>query len=390
MKTVFINGRFLQKPVTGTIRFAREIVWAMDALLTKGPESSAPRVELIAPPGTPEPQGLKRIGFRTCGTHQGHLWEQWDLARATREGVLLSLTNSGPILHPDQIVVVHDALVYRFPQNFTFAYRAFHQMLGRLLARCARLATVSAFSRSELAGIWGLDPSTITLAPNGHEHMLRVEPDERVLDKIGLAGRAYFLFVGSPAPNKNLTRAIEAFATLGRKDVCFVIVGSAKADVFKMGLNAAPPGVLMPGRLSDEEIVTLYRHAQALVFPSLYEGFGIPPLEAMVQGCPVIAADIPPVREVCAEAALYADPHSPVSLTEQMQTLLADAQTRTALIEKGKVRVQAFRWEQGAAVLLQDSKRRSITRRWAQRIIWKHMKRIICLMKFGIIHFTHP
>jgi glycosyltransferase involved in cell wall biosynthesis len=347
MKLIAINGRFLGKPITGTSRFAREIVWALDALLERE-KNAALRVELVVPRGTPAPEGLKRIGFRTCGSHQGHVWEQWDLWRATRKGLLLSLTNSGPVLHPNHLVVVHDALVYKFPHNFTLSYRVFHQTLGRLLARRARIATVSAFSQSELARLWRLDPASLLIVPNGHEHILRVEPDDSVLAKLGLEGRRFFLFVGSPSPNKNLERAIEAFSAIGREDVSFVLVGAAKADVFQTSQRPLSVRVLRPGRLSDGEIVSLYKHAVALVFPSLYEGFGVPPLEAMVHGCPVIAADIPPVREVCADAALYFNPRENESLSDKMTDLLDTSALRLSLAEKGFARYKAFRWEEGA------------------------------------------
>jgi glycosyltransferase involved in cell wall biosynthesis len=97
-------------------------------------------------------------------------------------------------------------------------------------------------------------------------------------------------------------------AARDRPDIAFVKVGAAKANVFgDLHLNK-PDNVIMPGRLSDEEILALYRNAVALVFPSLYEGFGIPPLEAMTLGCPVLASRIPPIEEVCGDSALYFDP----------------------------------------------------------------------------------
>jgi glycosyltransferase involved in cell wall biosynthesis len=104
-------------------------------------------------------------------------------------------------------------------------------------------------------------------------------------------------------------------------------------------------------RVSDTELGTLYRNALCLVFPSLYEGFGIPPLEAMQCGCPVLAAAASSLPEVCGDAALYFDPHDPMSLTHALRRILADETLRRALIEAGLRRAAAFNWRASAALL---------------------------------------
>lgn len=346
-KTVYINGRFLGKPVTGTQRFAYEIIQALEAQLPEGVKA-----EILAPQGTPSPQGLKNISFRIVGTHQGHLWEQWDLALASRGGFLLNFVNSGPIIKSRQLVVIHDALVYRFEKNFTLAYRMLHQTVGRILGRRAHLATVSAFSRQELGACLGVAENSISVIANGHEHIGRISADERILEKLGITDRDFFLFIGSPAPNKNLKRAAEAFALLGCSDLRFVIVGAANSNVFQSGIATKMEGLITPGRLTDEEITALYRHARALIFPSLYEGFGIPPLEAMALGCPVLAADIPPVREVCGDAALYFNPLDTSSIAAVMKTFLDTPAQAATQIEKGKSRLALFSWTASAAKLI--------------------------------------
>jgi glycosyltransferase involved in cell wall biosynthesis len=109
----------------------------------------------------------------------------------------------------------------------------------------------------------------------------------------------------------------------------------------------------MPGRLTDGEIVALYRHALALVFPSLYEGFGIPPLEAMVHGCPVLAADIPAVHEVCGDAALYFNAHDVADCTHCLQEFLDDPAKAESLRQKGIARYSEFSWSKSAGQVLQ-------------------------------------
>jgi glycosyltransferase involved in cell wall biosynthesis len=351
-RPLYINGRFLTRAVTGTQRFAREIVWALDAhLVAQGADRE---VVLLAPPGTPKPEGLQVLQFRTCGQHQGHLWEQWDLYRAAKDGQLLSLTNSGPILHLRQTVVIHDALVYRMPMDYALPYRLFHQTLGRILARRARLVTVSTFSRAELAEIFHLEPQKIMIVYNGHEHILAQEQDDGVLDRLGIGERTFFLFVGSPALRKNLNRAIEAFKILGREDIAFVVVGAANARVFSGTLGELPANVIRAGHLADAEIIALYRHALALVFPSLYEGFGIPPLEAMALGCPALVGCIPPVEEVCGDAAVYYDAYGADVIAQSMRDAIEGRIDLAKLRARGKTRLPLFTWHDGAIKIWED------------------------------------
>lgn len=349
MKAISINGRFLKKKVTGTERFAREIVWALDKLLSVTP--NAPMVTILAPRGTPVPESLLAIKFKTCGRLQGHAWEQGELpyyACATR---LVGLTNTGPVFHADQIVVMHDISVFRLPQNFSFVYRAFQQVLGRLLSHRVRLATVSDFSRREIEGFFGLRDRSVSILSNGHEHILLPKADESILPRLNLKRGKYFLFVGSLAYNKNLNRAIQAFASLRRSDIHFVLVGSANTKIFKTDKQVLPPRVLAPGRLTDKEIAGLYKNALALVFPSLYEGFGIPPLEAMVYACPVLASDIPPVKEVCGDVALYFNPYDVADMARRMEDILSSPAWAADLAHKASTHYAQFSWADSAAKL---------------------------------------
>ncbi|MGI2030853.1 glycosyltransferase family 4 protein [Rhizobium panacihumi] len=346
---IFINGRFLGRPVTGVERFAGMILREIDAVLTP---ANAGRFMVLAPQGVARPDWLKTIGFENVGSRSGHAWEQTDLWRACRGGVLVNLCNSGPVLHGRQLTVLHDALVYRHPENFSRAYGTFHRLLGRLLAKRANLATVSDFSRQELSRLLGVEAQTIGLVPNAIDHVFAVEPDVSVLKKFDLETRPFFLFVGSPANNKNLAGAIRAFIALDRPDVAFVMVGGAANTFAKSLLGELPPSVVSTGRLTDEEIQALYRKAAALVFPSIYEGFGIPPLEAMAVGCPVIASDIPPVREVCRDAVVYFDPHHVASITSAMRDVVDGTVDIAAVRERGLARTRDFSWKNSAERLL--------------------------------------
>jgi len=353
-EVLYINGRFLTQELTGVQRYATEIVKAIDQHLAAQPVESRLRCVLLAPKGaSPVTLQLDAVAFQEGGIGSGHVWEQVSLPVLARGGRLLNLGNSGPVLHRRALTVIHDAIVYRMPERFSRPYRTLHQTLGRWLARYSRIATVSEFSRGELSAVLGVPSGEIVIAPNGGNHIARTTPDTGVLATLGVERNQYFLFVGSPAPHKNLAMALEAFSFAAPEGMRFVIVGAAKAKVFGDGLTDVPENVVVAGRLTDEEIAALYENAAAFVFPSLYEGFGIPPLEAMVHNCPVLASAIPSCIEVCADAALFFDPQD-ISALAHLLGLVADGEVdRDALIAAGHRRAETFSWAKSAQYLLE-------------------------------------
>ncbi|WP_425352697.1 glycosyltransferase [Agrobacterium bohemicum] len=184
--------------------------------------------------------------------------------------------------------------------------------------------------------------------------MASIVRDETVLQRLNLTPNAYLLFVGSPTPNKNIIRAIEAISLMADSAPHFVVVGAAASAVFKSQQDLTPVSdrVVVTGRLTDEEIVALYANAAALLFPSLYEGFGIPPLEAMFLGCPVLSSNIEPAREVCGDAALYFDPNDAHDISRSVEYLRANPDLRSTMIERGHARAAEFSWDRSAIALL--------------------------------------
>jgi glycosyltransferase involved in cell wall biosynthesis len=350
---VCINGRFLTQRSSGVQRFARELVKALDEELGSTPVPRTRPWVLLVPPGVSNLPLFKNIVLREVGSGTGHLWDQLMRFHCKASDVLVNLANSGPIFRGRSISIVHDAAVYRTPHNFTRAYRVFHQVLGRLIAVRSRIGTVSEFSRRELADVLRVPAAQIFVVPNSCEHLRAVSPDESVLGRLGLASGRFFLAIGSPAPNKNLAAAIAAFSNLMGGDHQFVIVGALDKAVFGRGLADVPEGVVLAGGVSDEQVIALLRHATALVFPSLYEGFGIPPLEAMLNRCPVLAARIPPVVEVCGDAVLYFDPINPGSITGAMRQAIDEPALLSQLVERGENRAASFSWRHSARLLMQ-------------------------------------
>jgi glycosyltransferase involved in cell wall biosynthesis len=186
---------------------------------------------------------------------------------------------------------------------------------------------------------------------NGCDHMRRITPAYGAFEQMRLGGRRYFLLLGNLSRNKNMSVAIQALRRV--PDVMLVIVGNLRAKVFTVGPNSGADRVFYAGRIDDDDVAGLLRNAAGFIFPSLYEGFGIPPLEAMVNECPVIASKIPSVEEVCGGAALYFDPHDPVALADAMQRILTeDEPQRDQRKARGARQAMTFTWEHSAGALI--------------------------------------
>jgi glycosyltransferase involved in cell wall biosynthesis len=224
----------------------------------------------------------------------------------------------------------------------------------RVLSRRARhLATVSEFSRRELAEVLDVDPARFALAPNGHEHAYasRASSDEVTLEgELAIrTGQDYVLCVGNLTPSKNLAPVTRALAAAG---ISVVVVGAAGSRrVFTQESPLDAPGIHLAGRLTDGELALLLKNARALVFPSLYEGFGLPLVEAQALGCPVIASDRASIPEVAGEGAVYFDPMRPEDAVRRVREL--DAGERERLVANGRRNIARFSWDRTAEVLLE-------------------------------------
>jgi glycosyltransferase involved in cell wall biosynthesis len=159
------------------------------------------------------------------------------------------------------------------------------------------------------------------------------------------------LAVGSRSPHKNLAAVVQAVSRLGGSALPLVAAGGANTRVFNPAeLNGNSFHAV--GYVTDLELRALYEQAACFVYPSLYEGFGLPPLEAMTCGCPVVVSRAAALPEVCGDAALYCDPHDPENIAEQIRTVLHDSGRRAELRERGLARARCFTWGRAASALL--------------------------------------
>ncbi len=250
------------------------------------------------------------------------------------------------------VVTVHDLAFIRFPQTFRAYNRIYLDVATRLsVRRAARILVVSEHTRREVIGLLGVAPERVVVTPNAVREHFR-PPDPAVLETFrarkGLPEH-FVLYVGTLEPRKNLTTLLEAYAEVAQRQAAPLLVGGGKGWLYDavfqrleaLGLRER---VRFVGYLDEAELPLWYAAATVFVFPSIYEGFGMPPLEAMACGTPVVASNTSSLPEVVGDAGLTVSPYDPAALAEAISRLLDDADLRQELRERGLRQVRAFSW----------------------------------------------
>lgn len=343
-----INGRFFTRPMTGVDRVAVELSKALKAHASNGslrflmPSKPKVMTENI-------PDELTSCTFTEPFRGNGHVWEQYFLPRmVSRDEWLLNLCNTGPINHARQACMIHDAQFITQAEGYSWKFRSLYKaLLPRLASKAEILLTVSEFSRLELEKLGVFPVGKALVVHNGCDHMDGIVEDAKALTHYNLKPNRYFLVLGSQAAHKNLEMILQV-AEECDLDIPIAVVGGSSKDVFKSIITAESHRIKFLGRVDDRALKTLLTKATALLFPSKTEGFGLPPLEAMRCGCPVVATTGGAVPEVCGEAPIYADPDKPRAWAEAMKYLQHSPETRFQLREKGIARAAHFTWEAAA------------------------------------------
>lgn len=265
------------------------------------------------------------------------------------------------------VATVHDLIPLKFPHFTPRAWKTrlhpiFRRVLSRSIRRADRVITVSGHTRRDLVADLGLSPEKIAVVYNGIDEAYRplTEAEARPLlkDRPGWA-EPYLLYVGRFDPYKNVVGLLRAFAIFlrGRFDGPRLVLASdldprypeAAEAVSELGLSSR---VVFLGGVDEEELVALYNRARILVLPSLYEGFGLPPLEAMACGTPVIVSDRGSLPEVVGEAGLLVDPENPEAIAAAIGKLWDSEELRSGFRKRGLARAREFPWERTAAETL--------------------------------------
>jgi glycosyltransferase involved in cell wall biosynthesis len=284
----------------------------------------------------------------------------WTLVR-TRAGLLHEPHYVlPPLTHCRSVVTIHDCIHLRFPQYLpkrgALAYA--RAQMGSAAGRSNRILTVSEASKRDILEFFKVAPEKVTVIYNGIDERFATPPPEdkmrAIEERYQLQGE-FALYVGNVKPHKNVERLLDAFHLVrqsGLEDLKLVVIGddiskyaALRRAVHRYNLHKY---VRFLGFLPDETLAVVYRLAAVFVFPSLYEGFGLPPLEAMACGTPVVTSNVSSLPEVMGDAALLVDPYSAEAIADAMQRVLTDTTLRSDLSARGLARAGEFSWERSA------------------------------------------
>lgn len=298
-----INGRFLTQRVTGVQRFAKEIVKALDN------NENANDFCIVVPRDYDRSYKLENISIIEIGKNTGIIWEQTSFLYyiLTKKLIGINLGNVAPLLKPD-VVFIHDVKLVINPQWFNWKYVLWSKInYNNALQRGKLVITVSDFSKSEIERIYPKRKVEIKVVDEGWQHMKDISLDENALDKYGLISGEYYFSLYQSIPNKNFGWVINA--AINNPEELFVVSGwnNKKTNVSEINYDEIEKinNIKILGFISDEEMKCLLSNCKAFLFPSLYEGFGLPPLEALSVGAHVMVMDIEVMKEVFRDSVQY-------------------------------------------------------------------------------------
>jgi glycosyltransferase involved in cell wall biosynthesis len=335
-----INGDFLTLRRNGVARYAREVTRGLDALLDEGhPLTRDLDLTLIAPREPDEP--LKCIPTTIVKEFKyprlPQFWVQMQLPFFVQGG-LLSFCNLAPVACKRHIACIHDLHTRFMPESYSVPFRLAHRVILPLVGRrAARITTVSGLSKDHLAEFGVAAKEKIVVAYNGSDHAKRWDSTRSGLSVT--AARPFALCFGRPEKYKNTELLVRLAPLLDEIGMDLWVAGDLAPSAFNDQKN-----VRILGRISDDDLAKALSEAVCFLFPSRIEGFGLPAVEAMTHGCPVIASTAPCLPEICGGAALYADPDDAGAWRGAVARLRDSRAVRRQIIEQGFARAERYSW----------------------------------------------
>lgn len=351
MKKIYINGRFLTQNITGVQRYAIEIVKALDKYLNDNKLNDEYKFEVVCPKNIKQNLNLKNIEIKKIGNLKGHLWEQIELPLYVKNKFLFNFCNCAPLVKKNQIVTIHDVAVCDIPYAYSKSFRIWYKFMYRVLtSRVKKIFTVSEFSKKRLNEYFNIPLERIVVTYNGIDHMKNIKFDKNIFSKFNIEKNNYVLAVSSLNPSKNFRLILETAKI--SPEFNFVIAGGTNSNIFKEQGLEITSNVKFIGYVNDEELVALYKYASCFVYPSIYEGFGIPPLEAMYFNCPVIVSDIEVFKEIYMDSVLYCDINDNNILREKIILLSKNSMMKNFVINKMQNLKEKYKWNNIISYLL--------------------------------------
>jgi glycosyltransferase involved in cell wall biosynthesis len=341
-----VNGRFVTQPVTGVQRYCYELSKRLRYATVIAPRAAREEYHDLEP----------RL-FITGGYLTGHAWEQLTLMHAApKRRALLSPAGCGPIGHPSHFVIIHDVACLENPQWYSRAFAIWYsQLLPALARRSLKILTVSEFCKRRIIELLHVAENNVVVTGEAASACFSPRPEEevkRALRRFGLS-EPYFLAVGAVSRRKNLSRLLEAWRRAAGElnGASLALVG--KEGMFFAGgsvLGSLPEHVIHLQSVNDQDLACLYTGSRGLLYPSLYEGFGLPLIEAMACGCPVLTSNCTSMPEVAGDAAILVNPLDEESIADGIRLLACGRQLQD-LRSRGFERHRRYSWECTAQVV---------------------------------------
>lgn len=335
-----INSRFLTQNITGVQRFAIEISKQLKKQLGE-------KVQFVAPKNILHVALAKELDVKIVGNKTGHLWEQLDLPKYLKQNdtpLLLNLANTAPLFYKNKIVTVYDLAFYHHPEWFSKKFTIpYNFLIPKIIRNSKHILVDSDYVRDDISNSYSIHKSKITTIYGSYAEIFK---------DVKIKKESFVLAVGSIDPRKNLKSLINIFTQFNV--VKLLIVGQQNKVFTSMKIDSLPANITFSGYVDDDELVELYNKASLFVYPSFFEGFGIPPLEAQACGCPVVCSNVTSLPEVGGvDSVVYCDPYNVEDIAEKIKMVLEDEPLQNELRVKGFENIKRFSWEKSAKKIIE-------------------------------------
>lgn len=329
---IVINARFLTQKTTGVQRYAIEICKFLPKTIGDNELIFvAPNQELIN-----KELPIKIIQF---GKLKGNLWEQIELPIfLKRKGnpLLINFSGIAPVFYQNKITYIYDLSFKYYPETFSYLFqRAYNTLIPLSGKNSRKVITISNYVKKDIENHFNIkNIEVVYAAQNNHFQNLNLQREKIILA------------VSSLDPRKNFNRVIQAYLSLNT-DYKLVFVGAKSKSFSDLNLNenAKNNNIIFTGYINDQELIELYNKASIFIYASLFEGFGMPPLEAQACGCPCIVSDKTSLPEVYLDSVEYCEPKSIENIKNKLELLIDNQDRREDLVRKGYKNIKRFNWE---------------------------------------------
>jgi len=344
-KQLVVNAKFLSQPITGVQRFASE--------LSKKLRDFDEKIIFVSPKNIIHNDLAQELDARPVGKKTGVLWEQYELPKYLKsldKPLLINLANAAPINYQNQIVTIHDLGFKIKPEWYSKLFSYYYNFLIPRIAKNSKLIlTVSNCSKTDLIQYLKVPEYKVKVIYNSVSEDFKLPLNKKAVEP-------YILAVSSLDPRKNFNNLIQAFNLVKSLNFKLIIVGAENKIFTKpefKRLIQNNKNIVLTGYISDAKLIDLYQNATAFIYPSFYEGFGIPPLEAMACGCPTIVSKVSSMPEIFKDACHYVDPYCIEDIARGIELVLNNDMYRTELCRRGLEIVEKYSWADSAKKLVQ-------------------------------------